>query len=345
MRSPNWNVWSGQRALDPDVAKATALLSQFKIYPYAERDNPPETKHVRPEGKPWSATQPRGMDYWVGLDAMIQQEPAEERDKLILAMLRPLGIERSKPFAPDARQTKILTDAAQIGEVMAGANSYAKRFPGSKVWPDRRWEFSLFLDKVTQQTDNFTQLDERASWFYEAVGVTDGMLGKMVGIGQVYLELQKDTSGAWLDGGKSYHLRVPPDAPVAQFWSFTVYDNETRALIDTGSTPDRSSRDDIVKNADGSVDLYFGPSPPVAGMEKNWIKTTPDKGWFTYFRLYGPTQAFFDRTWTLNDIEEVKYWPALARPKQKHQWGHQPSREADYHDRGRASAIMSVIVT
>ncbi len=121
------------------------------------------------------------------------------------------------------------------------------------------------------------------------------MLGRTVGFGQVYLESQKDAAGTWLDGGKTYRLRVPPDAPVAQFWSFSVYDNKSRCLIDTGSYPDRSSRDDIVKNADGSIDLYFGPKPPVADREKNWIKTLPAKGWFTYFRLYGPTQPFFDR--------------------------------------------------
>jgi hypothetical protein len=119
------------------------------------------------------------------------------------------------------------------------------------------------------------------------------MMGRTVGAGQVYLESQKDSTGAWLDGGKDYTLHVPKDAPVAQFWSFTVYDNESRCLIDTGSYPDRSSRDDISKNADGSVDLYFGPEPPVGKPEKNWIKTLLGKGWFTYFRLYGPTEAYF----------------------------------------------------
>ena len=109
----------------------------------------------------------------------------------------------------------------------------------------------------------------------------------------------------WLDGGKTYRLRVPPDAPVAQFWSFTVYNNETRCFVDTGTNPDRSSRDNIVKNDDGSVDLYFGPEAPAGKPESNWIKTIPGKGWLTYFRLYGPTQAYFDRSWVLPDIERI----------------------------------------
>ena len=111
--------------------------------------------------------------------------------------------------------------------------------------------------------------------------------GATVGAGQVYLEASKDGAGDWLEGNKTYMLHVPKDAPVAQFWSFTVYDNETRCFVDTGSYPDRSSRDDIVTNADGSTDLYFGPTPPAGKPEHNWIKTIPGRGWFTYFRLYG----------------------------------------------------------
>ncbi len=121
---------------------------------------------------------------------------------------------------------------------MARATGYAKRFPGSTVWPGHHWEYSLFLKESNQEAENHTQLDERSSWFYEAVGVTVGMMGRTVGAGQVYLESQKDSIGAWLDGGKTYHLHVPPNAPVAQFWSFSVYDNESRCLIDTGSYPE-----------------------------------------------------------------------------------------------------------
>jgi hypothetical protein len=138
------------------------------------------------------------------------------------------------------------------------------------------------------------------------VGVSVGMMGRTVGAGQVYLESSKDSAGNHLEGGKSYTLHVPKDAPVAQFWSFTVYDNETRCFVDTGTYPDRSSRDDIVVNADGSTDLYFGATPPLGKPERNWIKTIPNRGWFTYFRLYGPTQPYFDKSWALPDIVEEK---------------------------------------
>jgi hypothetical protein len=101
-------------------------------------------------------------------------------------------------------------------------------------------------------------------------------------------------------------MHVPPNVPVAQFWSFTIYDNETRTFVNTGTLPDRSSRANIIKNADGSVDLYFGPKVPSGKPESNWIKTIPGRGWFSYFRLYGPLQAYFDRSFVLPDIEQIK---------------------------------------
>ena len=302
-RSPTINVWSAHRALDPDPAKALALVKALRIYPYSQRENPPPTRHISPDGRKWSGQQPRGLAFWTGLSSIINHEPVIERDRTILGMPQQLGIEKGKPFQPSDRQKKILTDASLTGELMARAIGYEKRFENAKVWPGKRWEISLALKETNQEAPYHTQLDERTSWFYEAVGVSVGMMGRTVGFGQVYLESSKDSSGEWLDGSKSYKLTVPKDAPVAQFWSFTVYDNETRCFVDTGVPPDRSSRDNIVRNADGSVDLFFGPIPPAGKPESNWIKTLPGKGWFTYFRLYGPTQPYFDRSWVLPDIE------------------------------------------
>lgn len=306
LRSPTNNVWSGQRGLAADLNEAKAVIGKMKIYPYDKTQAMPATQHIRPEGRKWSGEQPRGLAYWALLSRLVNEEPVLERDRIMLATLVPLGIEKGKPFDPDERQKQILQDASKVGELMARANGYAKRFPGSVVWPGKKWEYSLFLKETNQELPTHTQLDERSSWFYEAVGVTVGMMGRTVGAGQVYLESSKDGADQWLDGGRHYTLRVPPNAPVEQFWSFTVYDNETRCFVDTGVYPDRSSRDDIVKNADGSVDLYFGPTAPAGKPQSNWIKTLPNKGWFTYFRLYGPKQAYFDKSWVLPDIEPAK---------------------------------------
>ncbi len=307
VRSPHWHLFLGDRVLHPDPKEAKKLLEGHKLYPYAKRNNPPKTRYISSKGKEWEAHQPRGLAYFERLADILKIEPVEPRDYMIMAMLRPLGIMPGISFKPNKRQTDILTEAVLVGEAIARANSYAKRFEGARLWKGKRWEISLFISDTDQDLPTHTQLDERASWFYEAIGVTEGMMGNTVGAGQVYLEAQKDSDGNWLDGGKDYMLRIPPDFPMKQFWSVTVYDNDTRCFVQTGQLPDKSSRMDLVANEDGSVDLYFGPKPPKdAKLRANWIKTVPGEGWFTYFRLYAPTEPYFDRSWQLPDIEKVK---------------------------------------
>jgi hypothetical protein len=132
------------------------------------------------------------------------------------------------------------------------------------------------------------------------------MTTKTPGKGQVYLGVQKDGNGKWLQGGNNYTLRIPPNPPVEQFWAMTLYDTETRCFSDNKhEIAGLDSRMDLVKNADGSADLYFGPKPP-EGHEKNWIPTVPGRGWFAYFRLYAPTEAYFDHSWGLPDLVHVK---------------------------------------
>ena len=133
------------------------------------------------------------------------------------------------------------------------------------------------------------------------------MVTQIPGVGQVYLGTYKDSDSDWLNGSRQYKLHVAPGVPVTQFWSITVYDVDSRCLIDNPKQePDRSSRMDLEVNDDGSTDLYIGPTPP-EGKERNWVQTLPDKGWFSYFRLYGPEQAHFDRAWILQDFDKADW--------------------------------------
>lgn len=238
------------RLLATDPKERQATLEKVHYYPLSQRANPPATKVIYPDkGGRTLANAPRGFAYWEKLSRWINEEPVQERDRIMMAMLRSLGIEKGQPFQPDAR----------------------------------------------------------AAWFYEASVTSAGMVTKTPGVGSIYLGAYKDKGGDWLDGANTYRLHVPPNAPVKQFWSLTVYDVDTRMLIQNKEQKaDRSSREpDLVKNADGSVDLYVGPKAP-AGFEKNWIPTVPGKAWFPYFRLYAPTEEHFNRKWILPDFEKVK---------------------------------------
>ena len=304
-RSPTFNVNVGVRITVTDPKECDALLAQLRSYPYAQRANPPAPRIVAPQGKKWSAMPPRGMGYWQCLDEVIQREPIDERDRFFHAMLKPLGIEKGKLFKPDARQTKILTEAALVGEAMARANTFERRFTGVMYRPDSHWHYALALD--ADHPDVFWDLlDERAAWFYEAVGASADMSPKHPGPSSAYLGAYTEKSGDWLDGANSYKLHVPPNAPAKLFWSVTLYDVDTRSLIvNEQKIADRSSRMDLKKNADGSVDIYCGPTAP-AGFHSNSIPTVAGKSWFAYFRLYEPTETYFDKSWPLGDFERIK---------------------------------------
>jgi len=303
--SPTVQVWFGTRALDPDPKIAEETIRKFKIYSWNDRSKATVTNFVPVNGKVWTSAQPTDANYFKMVADALEPEPVQTRDRVIYGMMASLGIEKGKAFQPDERLTKILNEAAMVGELTARANAYEKRFAGSIVWKDKHWEYANMVE-LNQEDSNYTQLDQRASWFYEAIGNSTGMQGRILGFGQVYLETSKDKAGKWLVGSKSYHFHVPANAPVKQFWSITLYDNVTRGpLVTDQGSADMSSRKDIEKNADGSVDIYFGPTKP-KGANKNYIKTLPGKGWFPYFRFYGPTESYFDKTWQLEDIEEIK---------------------------------------
>ncbi|MDG2618067.1 DUF1254 domain-containing protein [Thermoleptolyngbya sichuanensis XZ-Cy5] len=304
VQSPTNNLFHAFRVLSTEPQEAEALTASYQVYSYAQRENPRKTQIIPAADKPWSGWPASNMDYWRLLAKMLNEEPVHERDRMMVAMLKPLGIEKGRPFQPDARQQKILEQAAIVGEATARCLSYAKRQPEAHIWPGTQWKNAVLLE-ANQETENHTALDERIAWFYEAVTLTAGMTTKTPGMGQQYIGIQKDKDGDWLQGGNNYSLRVPPHVPVKQFWSITLYDTETRCFIDTPhNIAGVDSRGDLIQNADGSIDLYFGPTAPL-GQETNWAPTVPGRGWFAYFRFYAPTEPYFDRTWSLPDIEKV----------------------------------------
>lgn len=306
INSSTLSIFWGTRILNRDPVEGKALLSAIRVYPFSERDNPGKTRIISPpEGVRWLGIQPRGMDYWKRVSEFINREPVQERDRLIMAMLKPLGIEKGKEFNPDERQVKILEEAAVLGEAMAKANSFHKRFEGAKYFENSHWE-ELMMVHPLQKTEHYDQLDERAAYQYEAFSTSLAMISKTPGVGQAYLGSYVDKNGNGLDGSKTYRLRVPAEVPAKNFWSLTIYDVSTRCLIDNPQEKaDRSSRQNLRKNEDGSVDLYVGPEAP-QGYENNWVPSVKGKGWYAYFRLYAPTEAHFNRTWQLDDFELVK---------------------------------------
>jgi hypothetical protein len=180
--------------------------------------------------------------------------------------------------------------------------------PDRIVWNDRRWEWAAFVsDNGNFETPSGIDQEGRDRWFMQACAGSPAMFNRSPRAGSLYWLAVRDKDGNWLDGGKTYKLTVPLPVPARLFWSVTVYDPETRSQVDTDQ--DKAALRSLfeLRNLGDakSVDLYFGPKAP-AGQEGRWIKTVPGKGWFTYFRVYGPEGPAFDGTWKPGDFDEVK---------------------------------------
>ena len=278
-------------------------IKAHKIYRYGEEAS--ESRLIRGSKNPkWRTTTPKGMTFWTYVNNVLQNEPVVERNRVIMTQLRDLGFEKGKPFEPTEEQKEILTEAARIGEAMLMAQTFQKE-ESARYWPDRNWFVSMNMKHLDQEAPSWWEVQEIAQYAFEAITTTKGMVMKNVGAGQEYLGSYQDGNGDWLDGSNLYELVIPKDAPVNQFWSLTVYDNDTRCMIDNPQgKSDVDSYRDLKIEDDGSVKLYVGPEAP-QGYENNWAPSTPGKGFFTLFRLYGPLQPYYDKTWKLNDFELV----------------------------------------
>ena len=297
----------GVRALQPDAAKADAFLRSFKAYPHSERANPKQMKFILVgDDVHWGQWQPHGMAYWNALKEIMERETFPQRDRFMLAMLDSLGLHKGKPFNPDARQRRILKEAAVVGEAMAKANTFDKRFANDSDYKGTHWD-QLMVVTYNDRAKYFDELYRRAAFTWEAVTRGKAYYIEKPGIGQQYRTGYKDSDGNWLSGSKHYTLTMPPNPPAKNFWSAVVYDTNTRCLIinDEGNTV-ASSRSGVVLKDDGSVTLHFSPQLPDGVNKKNWIQTNAGAGFYVYLRFYGPTKAYFDETFPLQDIKISK---------------------------------------
>ena len=294
-----------------DVKSAIERLQSIEIHPL----NPPAdwtgAKWLDLTEKPQDTTPvkwEKNIKFWEVLHEVIETEPVVEGYRNNYGELAALGIAKGKPFAPNARMKRILEMAAKMGLAQMQAQSFADRRPDRIVWKDRKWEWAaLRYEDGFFNTPNYVDLEAREVWFYQAIGTSPSMFRRQPGSGSLYWLGLRDNEGIYLDGSNTYKLTVPQPVPAKLFWSVTVYDAEMRSQVatDQGMAALRSMFELKDKLGEKSLELFFGPNSPT-GKEGQWIQTIPGKGWFVYFRIYGPDQPAFNGSWKPGDFEEVQ---------------------------------------
>jgi hypothetical protein len=288
----------------PGVESVKKLL---RVYPLAKAANPPEMKFVNISGMEFNTIGPADYSFWDAINKVIQREPGDVTDPFTLGFFSSIGIEKGKPFAPDERMKAILKEAAAVGDATARTITYKSRLKEAYFYPNSAWMTPFIGGSYKFEVNGARILDAYSMFFFYATGITPAMTEKMIGRGSQYAGAFVDAKGDPLDGAKTYKLHLPPDIPAKDFWSFVVYDNQTRSMLQTDQQyPSVSSQKKGLQiNEDKSVDIWFGPKAP-SGHESNWVQTLPGKGWNVLLRLYGPLEPWFDKTWRPGEFELVE---------------------------------------
>jgi len=305
---------------------ATALEGTVRLAHDAEI---PPTKFVEASGKAFNTIPPSDYGFFAMINENVQQEPATSYDAELAGQLAAIGIAHGKPFNPDSRMKKILTDAANVGAATGRALNWRFGQPHpdwfyyeGSAWGNMLWEGGAFFEtpppmftkagmfEPLPQTGART-LDSRTAFYYGYTLDSPGMVMRIPGVGSQYLMGFLDAEKNPMDGAKTYKVTLPKNIPARAFWSFTLYDNQTRSMLDTPQRYPRAGSQSYPTpaakaSADGSTTVNFSPVKPDGVNEGNWIQTDPKKGWFTILRLYSPLESFFTKTWRPSEIQPVK---------------------------------------
>jgi len=343
----NYVAWFGRSFLEnkSDPKPAAETIRKFtNVYPYeaggvgtpiaeflagkarlGRITAPPPAKFHEGSGKVMNTVPPNDWSFYETLNEIVQQEPATSLDPELMGSIAAIGIVKGKPFNPDARMRKIMTDALAVANAASRTLFMSPRdpswyyYPGSSWWNylfDTGYQFETPIPLITRDgakpfpPTGYRTLDARTNFFYGITGITPGMAMRLTGIGSQYLLNTVDANKQYFDGAKTYKVTLPKGIPEANFWSLTVYDNMSRSMLDTPQRFPRAGNQSYPSpaaepNADGSTAVYFGPKQPDGIKRGNWIQTMPGKGWFTILRLYSPLEPFFDKTWRPSEIERV----------------------------------------
>jgi hypothetical protein len=321
-RSGTNNVFIFLRSFYQDLANispAVDVLKQSVLYPLGKKDSAEKMKFVDASGKPHEMLPRSDATAFQQLKYLVDTEGSNLADPDWLGMLAGVGIVKAKPFEPDARTKKILSDAAKTAYKtsrvlgLQGASGDADyRVYRDRQWVNpvnnmnSRWPNSVLDLSFNSNAGGYRDLDARVWFFTDYYSISPGMVSMTPGKGAFYMIAFNDSDGKPLVGANSYKVKLPPNIPAELFWSVTLYEAENASGLDNGQPfPSLGKLNKPAQDADGSITLHLSPKAP-KGSEGNWLATVPGRGFFAILRLYAPAQAAIDGSWKPGDIERAK---------------------------------------
>ncbi len=301
----NWLMGRGF-AVDGDPKPAIdSIRNNLRMYPLGQK--PKEMKFVNISKTPINTLASMDHKVYNDINAVIQAEPVTTYSSELLGQMAAIGIVKGEKFNPDKRMQKILKEAADIGAATVRGMIAYPRDQRYRIYPDRSSWLNPLMGGYEFEINNIRELDSRSIFFFYATGITPAMTLKFIGNGSQYAYAYTDNKGDILTGDKTYKITLPANVPAKNYWSLTVYDGQTRSLLRTGQefSAISSYSKNLKPNKDGSYDIYLSPTAP-KGFENNWVQTVKGKSWNTVFRLYGPLEGWYDRSWQISDPIVVK---------------------------------------
>ena len=314
VRSRTYNVFLFFRtvmprgAKGPDPAPAAALAERTRVYPLWAME-----KDVKPMAFPNASgvrvnmMYPTDATYWDKVKAFVDYEPVSAIDPEVRGALASIGIIKGRPFKPTNAQQAILKKAVEVAPKMILAKRQLGR-PDKRnlYYSDRQYQNTWAGGTAEWLQESYLDTEQQAAYFQVAYSTAPAMVMRTIGAGSKYPFTFRDADGDFLDGSKTYRLHLPPNPPAALFWAVTAYNITDGTMPETPQLlPSINSFNDVAPNADGSVDIWFGPSKPAEAPDLNWIQTVAGRNFLAALRFYGTGVEFFDQTWKPDDVVKV----------------------------------------
>jgi hypothetical protein len=296
----------GENGLNP--APAVEVGERIRVYPlWAQEKNIKPMQFPNGSGKRIDMQYPTDYTFWTELKKFVDYEPYQAITPELRGVLAAIGIIKDQPFEPTARQKKLLEKAVLTAPRMLLAERKLGRLDKRDLYyKDRQWGRIWAAGTAEWMQETYLDVLMRAQFFQYAYSSAPAMVMRYINNGSKYPATARDADGNILNGSNNYKLHLPAGIPAKLFWACTVYNITDGTMPETSQPfPGKNGYDKLVKNKDGSFDLYFGPSKPEGAPESNWIQTIEGRDWLAGLRLYGSAVEFFDQTWIPDDIVKL----------------------------------------